>query len=65
MHHENDHLTPPAVLADWLASIGGGELVVVQGADHFLRTQAEEAADVLAEFLLRVIADGSPVESRP
>ncbi len=65
VHPENDHLTPPAVLADWLASIGGGELVVVQGADHFLRTQAEEAADVLAEFLLRVIADGSPVESRP
>jgi len=64
VHPENDHLTPPAVLADWLASIAGGELVVVQGADHFLGTQAEEAADVLAEFLLHVITDGSPVESR-
>jgi len=52
-HPENDHITEPQVLADWLQSIGGGELAVIHGADHYLRDRADEVSDYLGEFLIR------------
>ena len=54
-HPENDHITEPQVLADWLSSIGGGELVVIHGADHSLRDRAGEVSDYLGDFLARVL----------
>lgn len=55
-HPEHDHITEPEVLADWLASIGGGELAVIHGADHYLRSQAGEVSDYLGDFLARSLA---------
>ena len=52
-HPENDHITDPEVLADWLQSIGGGELAVIHGADHYLRDRADEVSDYLGDFLVR------------
>jgi alpha/beta superfamily hydrolase len=52
-HPENDHITEPQVLADWLQSIGGGELAVIHGADHYLRDRADEVSDYLGDFLRR------------
>ncbi len=64
-HPEHDHLTPPGTVADWLDSIGGGDLMVLNGADHFLRDDADRAADHLAEFLRRGLSPGGPVEGGP
>ena len=58
-HPENDHLTDPQVLADWLASIGGGELAVINGADHYLRDRAGEASEYLGDFLARSLSTPS------
>ena len=54
-HPENDHITHPQVLADWLQSIGGGELAVIHGADHYLRDRAGEVSDYLGDFLARAL----------
>ncbi len=54
-HPENDHITEPQVLADWLSSIGGGELAVIRGADHSLRDRAGEVSNYLGDFLARVL----------
>jgi len=56
-HPENDHITEPQVLADWLRSMGGGELAVIHGADHYLRDRADEVSDYLGEFLIRSLTN--------
>lgn len=61
-HPEHDHLTPPGTVADWLDTVGGGDLMVMNGADHFLRDDADRAADYLADFLRRVLLSGAPLE---
>jgi hypothetical protein len=40
-------------VADWLQAIGGGELAVIHGADHYLRDRADEVSDYLGDFLIR------------
>jgi hypothetical protein len=62
-HPEHDHITPVEVIADWMASVGGGELAVVHGADHYLRDEAGDVARQIAVFLARALAGGSPLES--
>ncbi len=57
-HPEGDHLTPVPVIADWLTSAGGGELVVVPGADHYLRAEADDVGRGIADFLSRALPDG-------
>jgi alpha/beta superfamily hydrolase len=62
-HPENDHITPVAVIADWMSSVGGGELAVVHGADHYLQREAGDVSNHLAAFLARALAGWSPLES--
>ena len=62
-HPENDHITPVEVIADWMSSVGGGELAVVHGADHYLQREAGDVSNHLAAFLARALAGWSPLES--
>lgn len=62
-HPEADHITPVATVVDWMASVGGGELAVVHGADHYLQREAGDVSKALAAFLARVLAGWSPLES--
>jgi alpha/beta superfamily hydrolase len=62
-HPENDHITPVAVIADWISAVGGGELAVVHGADHYLQRDADDVSKHLAAFLARALAGWSPLES--
>ncbi|MGB1527346.1 MAG: alpha/beta fold hydrolase, partial [Miltoncostaeaceae bacterium] len=62
-HPEDDHITPVEVIADWMAGIGGGELAVVHGADHYLQREAGDVARQIAGFLARALAGWSPLES--
>ena len=62
-HPEDDHITPVEVIADWMAGIGGGELAVVHGADHYLQREAADVARQIAGFLARALAGWSPLES--
>ena len=52
-HPENDHITPVQRIVDWMASMGGGELLVVHDADHYLQAEAGDVARQVAEFLAR------------
>ena len=63
-HPENDHITHPQVLADWLQSIGGGELAVIHGADHYLRDRAGEVSDYLGDFLARALTTSDNASAR-
>ncbi|MSO45125.1 MAG: alpha/beta fold hydrolase [Thermoleophilia bacterium] len=62
-HPENDHITPVPVIADWMESVGGGELTVIHGADHFLIHHAPEVSMLLAAFLARALSSPPPLES--
>jgi pimeloyl-ACP methyl ester carboxylesterase len=62
-HPEHDHITPVETIADWLASVGGGELAVVRGADHYLQAEAGDVSRQIAVFLARALAGWSPLES--
>ena len=57
-HPDGDHITPPAVIADWMERAGGGELLVLRDADHFLRDRAGEVTDFLGDFLAGALATG-------
>lgn len=62
-HPEHDHITPVQTIADWMASVGGGELAVVHGADHYLQAEAGDVSRQIAGFLARALAGWSPLES--
>lgn len=62
-HPEHDHITPIEVIADWMSSVGGGELAVVHGADHYLQRDADDVSKHLAAFMARALAGWSPLES--